>query len=137
MAKGFDKHRERLEALELFGKDLTRRAASKCELCETYNVKLQIHEVPPVPAEPELESCIFICNVCKDDIEKLGRKSAKDLDRDHWRCLNTSAWSEVPAVQVMAVYLLKQLGDTNWASDLIDSLYVAPEIEDWLEAIKS
>ena len=48
MAKGLDKHRERLEALALFGKDLTRRAGSKCELCETAGVKLQIHEVPPV-----------------------------------------------------------------------------------------
>ncbi len=47
MAKGLDKHRERLEAVALFGKDLTRRSGSKCELCETSNVKLQIYEVPP------------------------------------------------------------------------------------------
>ena len=64
MAKGLDQHRERLEALALLGKDLTRRAGSKCELCETAGAKLQIHEVPPVPSEPELEGCIFI-----DDVE--------------------------------------------------------------------
>lgn len=98
-------------------------------------MKLQIHEVPPVPTDPELEICIFICDTCKDDIDKLVRKSAVALNRDHWRCLNTSVWSEVPAVQVMAVHLLKQLADTDWAPDLMDSLYLAPEIEDWLERI--
>ena len=77
MAKGLDKHRERLETLALFGKDLTRRAGSKCELCETSNVKLQIHEVPPVPAEPDFEHCIFICDACQDDIDKLGHKSCQ------------------------------------------------------------
>ncbi len=136
MAKGLDKHRERLDALALFGKDLTRRAGSQCELCEASNVKLQIHEVPPVPIEPELEHCIFICGICKDDIEKLNRKSAKALNHDHWRCLNTSAWSEVPAVQVMAVHLLKQLGHTDWAPDLLEALYLDPEIEAWLETVK-
>lgn len=133
MAKGLDQHRERLEALALLGKDLTRRAGSKCELCDTAGAKLQIHEVPPVPTEPELEVCIFICETCKEDIDQLGRKSSRGLNPDHWRCLNTSAWSEVPAVQVMAVYLLKQLHETGWASDLMDSLYLDPDIEAWLE----
>ncbi len=133
MAKGLDKHRERLEALALLGKDLTRRSGSKCELCEASHMKLQIHEVPPVPIEPELDGCIFICNTCKDDVEQLDRKSAKGLNRDHWRCLNTSVWSEIPAVQVMAVHILKQLDDTDWARDLMGSLYLVPEVEDWLE----
>ncbi len=133
MAKGLDKHRERLGALALFGKDLTRRAGSKCELCETSGVNLQIQEVPPVATEPELESCIFICDVCKDDIARLDRKPIKGLNSDHWRCLNSSAWSEVPAVQVMAVHLLKQLDHTDWARDLRESLYLTPEIEAWLQ----
>ncbi|ETX06948.1 MAG: hypothetical protein ETSY2_14105 [Candidatus Entotheonella gemina] len=29
------------------------------------------------------------------------------------------------------------MGETDWASDLMDSLYLAPEIEEWLEALKS
>lgn len=135
MAKGLDKHRERLEVLALLGKDLTRRAGSKCELCETSGIKLQIHEVPPVPTEPDLDGCIFICTTCKADIDQLGRKSATGLNSDHWRCLTTRVWSEVPAIQVMSVHLMKQLGHTDWAPDLLDSLYLAPEIEEWLERI--
>jgi protein PhnA len=136
MAKGLDKHRERLEALALLGKDLTRRASSKCELCATSGIKLQIHEVPPVPTEPELEGCIFICTTCKEAIDQLDRRSATGFNNsDHWRCLNTSVWSEVPAIQVMSVHLIKQMGHTNWAHDLMDSLYLAPEIEEWIERI--
>lgn len=131
MAKGLDQHRERLEALSLLGKDLTRRAGSKCELCEASGTKLLIHEVPPVPADPKLEHCIFICEACKEQIEK-----PKLRDPDHWRCLNTSAWSTEPAVQVAAVYMLNQLKDNDWANDLAETLYLNPEIEAWLQKIE-
>lgn len=131
MAKGLDQHRERLEALSLLGKDLTRRAGSKCELCEASGVKLGIHEVAPVPKMPELGHCIFICETCSEQIEKPKRR-----DPDHWRCLNTAAWSTEPAVQVAAVHMLNQLKEHDWANDLADTLYLNPEIEEWLEQIE-
>ena len=51
------------------------------------------------------------------------------MDNNHWRCLNDSMWSQVPAVQVMAWRLLSKLsanGET-WAQDLLDMLYLDDE----------
>lgn len=131
MAKGLDQHRARLDALSQYGKDLTRRSGAHCELCATGGVKLSIFEVPPAPAEPEFEHCLFLCEQCIEQIEKPKRR-----DPDHWRCLNTSVWSEIPAAQVQAVLMLRQLRDHDWARDLEDILYLPPEIEDWLAQVK-
>ena len=128
MAKGLDKHKARLDALSLFGKDLTRRAGSCCELCDASGTKLNIFEVPPVPSEPEFEHCIFICDTCSTQIDNPKRR-----DSDHWRCLNKSAWSQVLPVQVMAVHMLDQLQDCEWAKDLREMLYLEPEVQAWLD----
>lgn len=130
MAKGLDKHRQRLDALNGFGKDLARRAKSQCEMCGASGTKLHIHEVPPVPSVPEFEHSILLCETCKEQLDNPKRR-----EPDHWRCLNSAVWSEVPAVQVMAVITLKQLGDHPWAQELQEQLYLAPEIEAWLETI--
>ncbi len=127
MAKGLDKHRQRLDALSAFGKDLARRAKSHCEMCGASGTKLQTHEVPPVPTEPEFEHCILLCETCKEQLDH-----PKRLHPDHWRCLNTAVWSEVPAVQVMAVSTLKQLTDQPWATELEEQLYLSPEVQQWL-----
>ena len=39
-----------------------------------------------------------------------------DLDAEHWFCLREAMWSEVPAVQVVSLRLLKRLTDADWAS---------------------
>lgn len=128
MAKGLDKHRARLDALNAFGKDLARRAKSQCELCGASGTSLQIHEVLPVPAEPEFDHCILLCETCKGQLD-----NPKRMQPDHWRCLNTAVWSEVPAVQVMAVVTLRRLTSLPWAAELEEQLYLAPEVEAWLE----
>ena len=135
MSKGLDKHKQRSDSLSYFGKDLVRRSGSHCELCDASGTKLSIHEVPPVPKEPEFEHCIFICETCKEQIEK-----PKTVVPDHWRCLNTSAWSQEPAVQVMSVLMLDKLIDTtkdnDWMKELREQLYLPEEIESWLEEAK-
>ena len=83
MARGLDQHKERQRILSSFGKDLTRRCKSTCELCEAKEVKLSIYEVPPVLSEPEYESCIFICETCSEQLA-----NPKRIDANHWRCLN-------------------------------------------------
>lgn len=130
MAKGLDKHRARLEALNTFGKDLARRAKSQCEMCGAAGTSLQIHEVPPVASEPQYDHCILLCETCKEQLD-----NPKRLQPDHWRCLNTAVWSEVPAVQVMAVATLKKLRDQPWAGELEEQLYLSPEVEQWLDSI--
>jgi protein PhnA len=130
MAKGLDKHRQRIEALSQFGKDLTRRCGSSCELCGASGTKLQIHEVPPAPTAPDYDHCIMLCEICKEQIEH-----PKRMDSNHWRCLNGAVWSEVTAVQVMAVSLLKLLDGHDWANELMEQLYLSPESEQWLEKL--
>jgi protein PhnA len=130
MAKGLDKHRQRLDALNAFGKDLARRARSQCEMCGASGTSLQIHEVPPVGVEPDYGHCILLCETCKDQLD-----NPKRMEPDHWRCLNTAVWSEVPAVQVMAVATLRRLADQPWANELEEQLYLSPEVEKWLAAL--
>ncbi len=130
MAKGKDKHQHRLDELNLLGKDLARRSHSQCELCGASGVKLLVHEVEPVPAMPDLEHALFACEVCKEQLD-----NPKRVDADHWRCLSSSVWSEVPAVQVQAVQMLVSLKDHDWAADLMDQLYLTPEIIQWLESV--
>lgn len=127
-AKGLDKHQAHQSELNGFGKDLARRCKSHCELCNDHGVKLSVFEVPPIPKRPEFDSCIFICDTCRGQIEK-----PKTLDVNHWHCLHTSAWSAVQPVQVMAVLMLKQIQpQADWAEDLLDTLYLTQEQQDWI-----
>ena len=127
MAKGLDKHKQRLAQLSLFGKDLTRRAKHRCELCQSSGVSLSIFEVPPVALEPEFERCLFLCKDCTQQLKKF-----KQMDESHWYCLNHAVWSQIPVVQVLASSILHQL-KTPWASELLEQVYLTPEIESWVE----
>ena len=129
MAKGLLKHQERQSALSLLGKNLARRARSKCELCEASGVSLTIHEVAPVPDEPDLEHCLMICGTCRKQLD-----NPKRIQPDHWRCLTKSIWSEVPAAQVLSLRYLRQLaGDYQWAADTLEIAYLSPEVEEWAD----
>lgn len=130
MAKGLDKHLHRQSTLNAFGKDLARRSKGRCEMCGAHGTPLQIHEVPPVPSEPDFDHCILLCENCTSQLDK-----PKNIQPDHWRCLNTAVWSEIPAVQVIAVHTLKHLSDQSWAIELQEQLYLTPEIEAWLERV--
>jgi len=124
MAKSLEQHKARQQALSLLGKDLARRANSKCELCDAKGVKLGIFEVAPIPDEPSLDHCILICGRCTEQIQK-----PKLRNSDHWRCLGTAVWSETLPVQVQAIIMLEQLLAHDWAIDLKEMLYIPPETE--------
>ncbi len=129
MSKASEKHQARLNELNGFGKNLARRCKSHCELCDTQGMKLVIHEVPPVSKEAEFEHCIFICERCQEQIEK-----PKALDINYWHCLHTSIWSEVPAVQVMAVLMAKRIREkADFAEELLDQVYLEEPINQWIE----
>lgn len=129
MASGREKHEERMAIVSSFGKELARRAKSKCELCGESGVKLVIHEVEPVPKEPDIESCIMICESCDEQI----REERKFKPGEHWRVLAETVWSEVPAVQVAAVRLLRRQADNQaWARETLEGLFLEPEVEEWV-----
>ncbi|MGH1462677.1 MAG: phnA protein [Neptuniibacter sp.] len=131
MSKGHERHIERHHGLSLFGKDLVRRSSSHCELCDAQGVRLSIYEVPPVSSDPEFEHCIMLCGTCLEQVER-----PKLRDSNHWRCLNHSVWSNVPAVKVLAVAMLRELSNQeSWAIELYEQLYLEPEESDWISAI--
>ena len=70
------------------------RSESKCELCNSTE-NLQTYEVPP-SSNATPDECILICDTCREQIEHPDK-----VDVNHWRCLNESMWSQLPAVQVM------------------------------------
>ncbi len=126
MARGKEEHAERLAALNAYGKDLARRAKSKCELCERAGESLSIYEVPPVPRTPDFDRCLLLCGNCFEQASDPRRFRAGE----HWRILAAQAWSEHPMVQVLAVRLLRrQAGAQAWAREALDGLFLDEETE--------
>ena len=106
--------------------ELFQRADSKCELC-TSTHDLQVYEIPDSPKDTE--NHILICTTCKEQIE-----DPEKTDPNHWRCLNDSMWSTVPAVQVMAWKMLNRLKGEGWPQDLLDMMYMKEETKAWAKA---
>ncbi len=108
-------------------KQLQERSGNKCELCSTEN-NLTVFEVPNSPTNVG-DVSILICNTCKEQIE-----DAEKVDPNHWRCLNDSMWSTVPAVQVVAWRMLNRLKAEGWPQDLLDMMYLDEETAEWAKA---
>ncbi len=106
---------------------LMQRSESKCELCSATE-HLHIYEIPP-SSDASAEQCILICNTCNEQID-----DPDTVDANHWRCLNDSMWSQVPAVQVMAWRMLNQLSAEGWPQDLLDMLYLEDDVLNWAKA---
>ena len=69
MAKGYELHQVRMMALQGMGKDLARRAKSKCELTGEAGVSLRPYEVPPVPEDPDIERTLLISTRCHEMLQ--------------------------------------------------------------------
>lgn len=108
-------------------KELQVRSESKCELCTATN-ELSVYQVPP-ESNSSPETCILICKTCKEQIEH-----PETMKPNHWRCLNDSMWTPVPAVQVVAWRLLTRLSSEGWPQDLLEMLYLDDELLTWAKA---
>ncbi len=107
-------------------KKLLERSNNQCELCGNNN-NLQAYSVEP---EGFGDNKIVVCDTCKTQIE-----NPETMEGNHWRCLNDSMWSEVPAVQVMAWRLLNRLKNNEpWALDLLEMMYLDDETMEWAKA---
>lgn len=109
-------------------KEIIARSGSKCELCGATN-DLKIYQVPP--AKEGVNYSTHICNTCTEQIE-----DAEKVNPNHWRCLNDSMWSEVPAVQAVAWRMLNQLRGEGWPQDLLDMMYLDEETAEWAKALE-
>ncbi|KYP13380.1 alkylphosphonate utilization protein [Flavihumibacter sp. CACIAM 22H1] len=108
-------------------KALQSRSGNACELCLSVN-GLTSYEVGPDTATKE-ETAIYVCSKCKAQLEK---KELPDLA--HWKCLEQSMWSEIPAIQVVSWRMLNRLRADSWAADLLDMFYLPEEAEAWAKA---
>jgi protein PhnA len=127
MARGFDSNQQRKEALNALGKELARRAKSKCELTGAAGVPLRPYEIPPVPADPDPDRILLLSEACH---AALARPAA--IDCREWRCLGEAVWSDFPALQVVAWRLLNQLAKRDdWAREALAAVELEPEVEEW------
>jgi len=107
--------------------ELYERAASKCELC-TATDNLAVFAIP-ASAGDSADQSILICQSCQEQIE-----DPQKVEVNHWRCLNDSMWSQVPAVQVVCWRMLHRLREEGWPQDLLDMLYLDDELQNWAKA---
>ena len=128
MARGYEQHRQRQEAQALLGRPLARRSRSRCELCDASQVRLVPFELAPFPEEPDPDRAAMLCEAC------LAGALGGQLDPLTWRHLERACWAEVPAVQVLAVRLLRRLDaeHVGWAAEALEGLWLDPEIEAWV-----
>jgi len=106
---------------------LQTRSESKCELCSATE-SLAVYEIPP-NLNDNADECVLICETCREQIE-----NPEKIDINHWRCLNDSMWSQVPAVQVMAWRMLTRLSKEGWPQELLDMLYLDDDTLAWAQS---
>jgi len=107
---------------------LQQRSESHCELCRATD-NLLVYEVPP-RSNGQADECVLICATCHEQIEQPEKE-----DPNHWRCLNDSMWSQIPAVQVLAWRMLTRLSGEGWPQELLDNLYLDETTMLWATAI--
>ncbi len=127
---GYEKNQDRRLAMQDLGKDLARRAKSKCELCETSGLKLQPYEPPPVHDDPSLARTLLLCERCAGAAE-----GGKMGDANEWRFLADIVWTEFVPAQVVTIRLLRRLvkeAKADWARDTLDMVALGEETQSWL-----
>lgn len=107
-------------------KDLQSRSEDKCELCgATYD----LHAYALAPRDgTSADNCVMACTTCVSQMD-----GTEEADANHWRCLNESMWSTVPAVQVASYRMLYRLRDLGWPQDMLDMLYLDEEATEWAQ----
>jgi len=100
------------------------RSSKKCELCGNEE-GLTVMEV--APSDGSAEQSILACGECAALLDH------PEQNPNHWRCLNDSMWSPAPAVQVTAYRILKKIAAEGWPQDMLEMLYLEPEVQEWAE----
>ena len=106
---------------------LQKRSEGRCEICGAAN-GVHLYEVQPHDVRNE-ETCCMLCATCMAQIDK-----KEELDSNHWKVLNESMWSEIPAVQVLSWRMLNRLRSESWAAENLDMLYLDDEKLAWAKA---
>ena len=80
--------------------------------------------------EPDIERILLVSEECREVLEKPERLAGRS-----WQCLAEAVWSENPAVQVVAWRMLTELAKReDWAREVIQEVFLDPEVEEWANA---
>lgn len=60
---------------------------------------------------------MLACETCINQIE-----TPNTIGTNHWRCVNDSMWSVVPAIRAVSWRMLNLLKAERWPQDLLDIL---------------
>lgn len=124
MGKGYEENQARRQMLDSYGKDLARRAKSRCELSGQSGVPLRIYEVPPATLGPSYERCLMLSD---DTISALAKPAT--LVPDDWRHLGELIWSDLPLQQVMTVRILDAIAPrAPWAAQIVEDAYLDDDL---------
>jgi protein PhnA len=107
-----------------FLEPLKQRSNHQCELCRG-DETLDVVAVPRQGEGLAPAQCVLLCARCVEWMQ------ASELKPQDWNCLREAAWSEVPAVQVVAWRLLKRMPATDWARELLEQLYLDETVLAW------
>ncbi len=108
-------------------KDLQKRSEGKCELCKSADENT-VYAIPASPSS-KIENSLWLCPICINQMAAI-----ETADANHWRCLNESIWSELPAAKIVSWRMLHKLKNIDWASDLLDIAYLTEDEMEWAKA---
>lgn len=121
MAKGRQEHQDHLEAVNLFGKSIGKRAGFHCEWCEGSD-GLKLWEYRP-EQDPSPENLALLCEPCRT---LASAKSAADQHR--LRSVRNALWSDIPAVAEGAAIVLARCRE-SWAREAIEESFIDEELK--------
>lgn len=120
MAKGYQGNKERLAEISSLGKSIGKRAAFRCEWCESRD-DLRVWDYKP-DATPAMETLALLCLQCRSWAE--GRKASEN----ELRSIRNALWSDVPSVAEGAARVLAQCKEP-WAREAIEESCIADDIK--------
>ena len=105
---------------------LSERANGACELCGSSLNLIAVAVDTDAAQTPDTSA--LLCAECRPGLEP-----GAVLEGPHWRCLQDSIWSVVPAIQVLSYRLLHRTKSLPWAMDLLDQVYLEDDVRAWAE----
>jgi protein PhnA len=115
MSIGYQAHKDRLNDISRFGKEIGKRAGFKCEWCESKD-ELRVWDYKP-DAVPEMETLALLCQRCRDWAD--GRKPAPN----ELHSIRNALWSNIPAVTEGAATVLAQCKEP-WVREAIEESFI-------------
>lgn len=115
MAKGHQAHKEHLEAVASFGKNISKRAGFCCEWCGSKD-DLRLWDYRP-EAEPEESGLALLCGRCRD------LAGGARCDENELRGIRNALWSDIPAVAEGAARVLARCREP-WVREAIEESFI-------------